>query len=77
MRNYTIPLPPKLHTNGDHKPKVWFEMSRRHYWINDVEYDLPAGFLFPQDFAGFKYTVLQENILVTIFDTNDILVEHH
>lgn len=71
MVNHTIQLPKKLYGSYNKQPEVNFDMSKTHYYINGEQFINNLGFAGP--IGGYKYSVLNNTILVTIFDKEEVL----
>ena len=73
MKNYTLPLPEKLHNSYGHQPKIEFEMRHRHYYLNGETFDNPLKNKFGVGFKGFMFSIQNKCVLVTLFYSKDIL----
>ena len=73
MKNYLIELPQGLCSHGGDQKKVRFEMSRRHFEINGVQYDNPLNQHINKDVKGYMHKILNKAVLVTLFYNDDIL----
>ena len=74
MKNFTIALPPVLHSVNGTQKKVSFEMSRRHYEINGTQYNNHLSKEFnDSSFEGYMCTIQNKSILVTLFYVDDVL----
>ena len=72
MLTFKIPLPSKLHSKRGIQPKVEFNMSRRHIWINDEEYPNHLSSHLSVSFKGYLSHVLSDHVLVTLMYDTDI-----
>ena len=71
MRNYTVPIPKHLVRTKDTSYSVRFELRKDKYIINGTEYPSKIGNCSKA--SHYTSHVLQENILITLFESTDIL----
>lgn len=73
MKTFTIQIPKELQGKPNQPPRVAFEMSRRHYWINDTQYDHDLYRDNIHGFSHYDYTILNKSVVVTLFEPKNIL----
>jgi len=75
MLYFEIKLPRDLHQNGGKQAKnISFELGSNDYWINGVKAPLSKGEKgLLTDMEGYKFNIMKKNVLVSIFQKEDVL----
>jgi len=80
MHSFTLQIPqvlhPRVNSQGEPvQPKIEFELGSNNYYLNGDKHTLPTEVkhLISKGIEGFKSTVLNQTILVTLFEEKDVL----